>query len=128
MRDASNLFTLRYFVDPTLWSAEPGNVMYRPTGMLPHALDFQIWQVLTGEGYYAAGWLLTNALLHACVALLVWRLALRLGLSPLASALAGLVTALPILVLHRWLVSRARRCVDTARLYGKKIETALCHG
>lgn len=46
----------------------------------------------------------------------------------LVTTQAGLVTALPILVLHGWLVSRARRCVETARLYGKKIETALCHG
>ena len=37
---------------------------------------------------------------------------------------AGLVTALPILVLHRWLSSRARRCAEAARLYGKKIEAA----
>lgn len=37
---------------------------------------------------------------------------------------AGLVTALPILVLHRWLSSSARRCAEAARLYGRKIEAA----
>ncbi len=78
----------RFFVDATLWSGEPGNVMYRPVGLIPSALDYSLW-----GGYYAPGWLLTNALLHVTVALLVWRLALRLGLSPLASALAGLVMA-----------------------------------
>ena len=41
---------------------------------------------------------------------------------------AGLVTALPILVFHHWLSSRARRCTETARLYGKKIEGAWSHG
>ncbi len=94
LRDAGNLYWLRYFVDATLWSGERGNVMYRPMGMLPHALDYLTWRAATGDGFYASGWVLTNTLLHASVVLLVWRLALRLGLSSLASALAGLVTAL----------------------------------
>jgi len=78
----------RYFVDPTLWSGEPGNCMYRPALLVTFALDYAVW------GYRASGWLLTNVLIHACVVLLVYRLARRLGLSDLAAAFAGLVFAL----------------------------------
>jgi tetratricopeptide (TPR) repeat protein len=94
LRDPQNLFRLRYYVDAALWSGEPGNMMYRPTGMIPHAVDFLVWDTLVGEGLYPSGWLMTNALLHALVAVLIWRLALRLGLSDAAAALAGLVAAL----------------------------------
>ncbi len=94
LRDPSNLYLLRYFRDATLWSGEPGNVMYRPVGMLPHAIDFIVWRALVGSGLYASGWVLTNALLHAATAILVWRLALRLRLGDTAAFLAGLVMAL----------------------------------
>jgi biopolymer transport protein ExbB len=46
----------------------------------------------------------------------------------LVTTQAGLVTALPILVLHGWLRGRVRRCLDTARLYTKRIQSALEHG
>lgn len=77
-----------FFTDPTTWSSEPGNVMYRPTLLVTYAVDHAVW------GYRASGWVLTNVLLHATAALLVWRLARRIGLSPAASALAGAVMAL----------------------------------
>jgi hypothetical protein len=78
----------RYFVEPQLWSGEPGNTMYRPVLLVTFALDYAVW------GYRASGWLLTNVLIHACVVLLVYRLARRLGLSDLAAAFAGFVFAL----------------------------------
>lgn len=78
----------RFFVDPSLWSAEPGNQMYRPTLLTTFAVDFAIWD------YRPSGWAITNVLLHAAVAILTWRLALRIGLSPLAAVFAGAVTAL----------------------------------
>jgi len=46
----------------------------------------------------------------------------------LVTTQAGLVTALPILVLHGWLRGRVYRCLDTARLYTKRIQGALEHG
>ncbi|MHC4137816.1 MAG: MotA/TolQ/ExbB proton channel family protein [Planctomycetota bacterium] len=46
----------------------------------------------------------------------------------LVTTQAGLVTALPILVLHGWLRGRVRRCLDTARLHTKRIQSALEHG
>ncbi|MHC4550254.1 MAG: MotA/TolQ/ExbB proton channel family protein [Planctomycetota bacterium] len=46
----------------------------------------------------------------------------------LVTTQAGLVTALPILVLHGWLRGRVRRCLDTARLYTKRVQSALEHG
>lgn len=46
----------------------------------------------------------------------------------LVTTQAGLVTALPILLLHGWLQGRVRRCLDTARLYTKRIQSALEHG
>jgi tetratricopeptide (TPR) repeat protein len=78
----------RFFVDVSTWSAIPDNVMYRPLQTTSYAIDFAIWD------YRAAGWVLTNCLLHAAVAVLTWRLALRIGLSPLAAFLAGAVMGL----------------------------------
>lgn len=86
VRSPSNI--PRYFVEPQLWSSEPGNCMYRPVLLVTYAIDHLVW------GYNAAGWLLTNALVHAAVAILVSRLALRLGLGDLAAAFAGAVFAL----------------------------------
>lgn len=90
--DNTNLRSLsnvpRFFANPQLWSAEPGNVMYRPFLLVTCALDYSFW------GYNASGWLLTNALIHAAAAILVHRLALRLRLSDVAAALAGAVFAL----------------------------------
>ncbi len=85
VRDLANV--PRFFVDPTLWSGEPGNAMYRPVLLVTYAVDHALW------GYRSAGWLLTNALLHALGAVLVHRLARRIGLSDLASVLAGVVFA-----------------------------------
>lgn len=78
----------RFFVEPQLWSGEPGNTMYRPALLVTFALDYALW------GYAAAAWLVTNVLIHACVVVLVHRLALRLGLSDLAALFAGVVFAL----------------------------------
>jgi hypothetical protein len=78
----------RYFVEPQLWSAEPGNCMYRPALLVTFAVDYAVW------GYRASGWLMTNVLIHACVVLLVYRIARRIGLSDLAAAFAGAVFAL----------------------------------
>jgi tetratricopeptide (TPR) repeat protein len=86
VRDLANL--PRFFADAQLFSGEPGNVMYRPVMMATFAIDHALW------GYTAAGWLLTNALIHAAVVVLTYRLALRLGLSPLAALFAGAVFAL----------------------------------
>lgn len=77
----------RFFADASTWSAEPGNVMYRPVLMTTYAADFAIW------GLRGAGWVLTNTLLHAAVVVLLWRLARRLGLSREASILAAGVMA-----------------------------------
>jgi protein O-mannosyl-transferase len=92
LRENENVRSLanagRFFTDASTWSAEPGNVMYRPLQVLSYAVDHALW------GYRPSGWLLTNALLHAGVAVLTWRLARRLGLAPLAAFLAGLVMAL----------------------------------
>jgi len=82
----------RFFWMPQLWSGEPGNMMYRPVLLTTFALDYRIW------GYAATGWLLTNVVVHALVAVLVFRLATRLGLSDLAALFAGAVFALhPVL-------------------------------
>lgn len=78
----------RFFTDPSTWSAEPGNTMYRPLQMASYAIDHALWR------YRPSGWILTNTLLHAAVVLCVWRLALRIGLSAFAAFLAGLVFAL----------------------------------
>ena len=78
----------RFFVEPQLWSAEPGNLMYRPVLLVTCALDYAAW------GLNPAGWLLANAMVHGLAAVLVYRLALRLGLGELAAALAGAVFAL----------------------------------
>ncbi|MGQ3685829.1 MAG: MotA/TolQ/ExbB proton channel family protein [Candidatus Loosdrechtia sp.] len=40
---------------------------------------------------------------------------------------AGLVTALPIVLAYWVLNTQAQQCIDTAKLYTKKIETVLCH-
>ncbi|MBI1371320.1 MAG: MotA/TolQ/ExbB proton channel family protein [Phycisphaera sp.] len=40
---------------------------------------------------------------------------------------AGLLVALPLLLLHRVLLSNARQLENHARLYVKKVETILCH-
>jgi biopolymer transport protein ExbB len=40
---------------------------------------------------------------------------------------AGLVTALPIVLAYGVLNAQAQQCIDTAKLYTKKIETVLCH-
>ena len=92
LRDNTAVRTLsnipRFFVDPQLWSAEPGNAMYRPTLLTTFALDHAAW------GYRAPGWVLTNVLLHIGVSILTMALARRLGLSALAAFLAGAVTAL----------------------------------
>jgi len=86
VRDLANV--PRYFVDPQLFSGEPGNLMFRPVLLVTFAVDFKLW------GYNAAGWLLTNVLIHAAAAILVHRLALRLKLSDAAAAFAGAVFAL----------------------------------
>lgn len=86
VRSLSNI--PRFFVDPSLWSAEPENQMYRPTLLTTFAVDFAIWD------YRPSGWAITNVLFHAAVVILTWRLALRIGLSSLAAAIAGAVTAL----------------------------------
>jgi len=41
---------------------------------------------------------------------------------------AGLVAALPVLVLHRYLASRVRRCMEMVQLYGKQVQAAIAHG
>jgi biopolymer transport protein ExbB len=41
---------------------------------------------------------------------------------------AGLIAALPILLLHRWLGARAGRRIETLTLYVKKVETIRCGG
>lgn len=76
-----------YFTDPQTFSGEPGNVMYRPMLMTVNGLTHAIW------GFRASGWVFANALLHAGASLLLWRLALRIGLGGWASALAALVFA-----------------------------------
>jgi protein O-mannosyl-transferase len=86
VRDLANL--PRFFADAQLFSGETGNVMYRPAMMVTFAVDYAVWR------YTASGWLLTNALIHAGVVVLTYRLALRLGLSELASLLGGAVFAL----------------------------------
>lgn len=78
----------RFYTDTSTWSAEPGNVMYRPTLLVTYAVDHALW------GYRASGWVLTNVLLHAAASLLVWRLARRIGLSAAAAAFSGAVMAL----------------------------------
>lgn len=78
----------RFYADPQLWSAEPGNTMWRPTLLVTAAVDHALW------GYRAPGWILTNALIHAACAILVHRIARKIGLSPLAAVLAGAVAAL----------------------------------
>ncbi len=78
----------KFFVDPRLWSGEPGNRMYRPTLLVTYALNFAC------GGYAPSSWLLVNVLVHATAALLVYRLAARLGLSDLACLFAGAVFAL----------------------------------
>ncbi len=85
---------LPFYGDASLWSGEPGNQMYRPTGMVVHALDFAAWKTLAGNGLHGPGWVLTNALLHAFVSFLVFLLGTRLGLSRLAAFLAALVMAM----------------------------------
>ncbi|MCG3134500.1 MAG: hypothetical protein HMLKMBBP_01807 [Planctomycetes bacterium] len=78
----------RFYVEPALWSAEPGNTMWRPTPLVTAAVDHALW------GYRAPGWILTNALLHAACAILVHRIARKIGLAPLAAAFAGGIAAL----------------------------------
>ncbi|MFA9480143.1 MotA/TolQ/ExbB proton channel family protein [Phycisphaerales bacterium AB-hyl4] len=45
----------------------------------------------------------------------------------LVTTQAGLVVGLAIMLVHGYLASRARRCIDTAELYAKKVETAVLH-
>ncbi len=78
----------QFFIDASLFSGEPGNAMYRPVLMCTYTVDYAIW------GYRAVGWLFTNALVHAGVALLVCRVGRRLGLSPLAAFFAGACMAI----------------------------------
>jgi len=92
VRTLGNL--LPFYGDASLWSGEPGNRMYRPTGMVFHALDFALWKMLAGNGLHGPGWVLTNALLHAVASFLVFLLGRRLGLSRPAAFLAALVMAL----------------------------------
>ena len=40
---------------------------------------------------------------------------------------AGLVVGVAILLVHGYLAAWARRCIDTAELYAKKVETAVLH-
>jgi Flp pilus assembly protein TadD len=61
-----------FFVDPSLFSADPHQAMYRPVLLLTYALDWQVG----GPG--AAVFHLTNVLLHALTAALVALLAGRL--------------------------------------------------
>jgi tetratricopeptide (TPR) repeat protein len=77
-----------FFRDPQLFSGEPGNLMYRPVLLVTYAIDHALW------GFNAAGWLLTNALVHGVCGVLVHRLALRLRLGHEAAALAGAVFVL----------------------------------
>lgn len=79
----------RFFVDPGTFSSERDVRMYRPVLMVTYAVDHALW-----GGFRGPLWVLTNVLLHATVALLVWRLALRLGLAPGAALAAGAVMAL----------------------------------
>ncbi len=65
-----------YFVDPSLFSRNPGSAMYRPLLLVTYALNFAIG----GEG--PLGFHLLNLGLHLGVCWLVWRLLLRLGLGP----------------------------------------------
>lgn len=72
-----------YFTDPQAFSGEPGNRMYRPVLMTVNGLTHAVW------GFRASGWVLVNALLHALCAVLLWRLALRIGLGDWGAALCG---------------------------------------
>ena len=46
----------------------------------------------------------------------------------LISTQAGLLVALPLLLLHRWLSSSVEYCVDESLVIAKKIHTALGEG
>ncbi|MBD3160631.1 MAG: hypothetical protein GF328_00810, partial [Candidatus Latescibacteria bacterium] len=92
IQDPGNLDDV--FVDPDLFSGEPGNRMYRPILLSTYLANHAI------AGFDPVAWHLTNVLLHALCALLVVRLAGRLlehfGVveTGLASLLAGLTFAL----------------------------------
>jgi tetratricopeptide (TPR) repeat protein len=71
-----------YFVDPNLFSRNPGSAMYRPLLLVTYALNF----ALGGEA--PLGFHLVNLGIHLGVCWLVWRLLLRLGIGA-APAWAG---------------------------------------
>ncbi|MBM3278760.1 MAG: tetratricopeptide repeat protein [Candidatus Handelsmanbacteria bacterium] len=71
-----------FFVDPQLFSRNPGSQMYRPLVLVSYALNYR------AGGYAVQGYHLVNIGLHALAACLLWGLLGALGLSG-GSALAG---------------------------------------
>jgi hypothetical protein len=65
-----------YFVDPSLFSADPDKAMYRPLLLTTYALNHSL------HGFEPTGWHAVNVVLHLAAALLLWRLAALLGLGP----------------------------------------------
>lgn len=114
----------RFFADPTLFSAEPGNAMYRPLLLTTFALNHAI------SGYAVWSYHLVGVMIHAGCALLVWGIGRVLLGNDRAAGLAGLFFGLhPVnaeavnyissrsellggffLLLGFWFFLRSRRC------------------
>ncbi len=86
IRDWSN--SLRFFMDPSVFSGDPDKAMYRPVLLLSYAFNYSL------GAYQPWGYLLTNVLIHLGVSLLVWRLALHVGLNTTGAWVAGIIFAL----------------------------------
>ncbi|SVE04334.1 uncharacterized protein METZ01_LOCUS457188, partial [marine metagenome] len=71
-----------FFIDPRLFSRNEGSEMYRPLVLVSYALTYVFFE------YQASAYHLFNIALHLLVALAVYRLYVRLGLSG-AVALCG---------------------------------------
>lgn len=80
LRDLANLPA--FFVDPQLFSRNPGSEMYRPLVLVSYALNYRF------GGYDRFGFHLVNLILHLLVTLLVYRVLARAGLEA-RLALAG---------------------------------------
>ena len=77
-----------FFVDPTLFSVEPGNAMYRPLLLSTFALNYAI------SGYQVWSYHLVSVLLHLGCVLLVWEIGRMLLWSDAAAGTAALVFGL----------------------------------
>ena len=85
IRDPGNI--PRFFVDPTLFSADAGKAMYRPVLLATYALNY------AAAGYDAASWEVTNLALHTIAVLLLWALARRLLGDGWGALMTGLLFA-----------------------------------